>query len=61
MSAKIIPISAEYTDSLAVYMHNRFPLYSKEYISFNIDEAIDSNKENATSFIAVDDNRNIVG
>ena len=61
MSAKIIPLSAEYTASLAVYMHKKFPLYSKEYISFNIDEAINSNKEYVTSFIAVDDNRDIVG
>ena len=61
MSAKIIPLSAEYTATLAVYMHKKFPLYSKEYISFDIDEAINSNKETATSFIAIDDDRNIVG
>lgn len=61
MSAKIIPLSAEYTDQLAVYMHKIFPLYSKKYILFNIDEAINSNKEKATSFITVDDNRGIVG
>ena len=61
MSAKIIPLAAEYTATLAVYMHKKFPLYSKEYISFDIDEAINSNKETATSFIAIDDDRNIVG
>jgi hypothetical protein len=50
MSAKIIPLSAEYTATLAVYMHKKFPLYSEEYISFDIEEAINSNKETVTSF-----------
>ena len=61
MSAKIIPLSAEYTATLAVYMHKKFPLYSEEYISFDIEEAINSNKETVTSFIVLDDNQNIVG
>ena len=61
MSAKIIPLSAEYTAALAVYMHKKFPLYSRKYILFNIEEAINSNKETVTSFIVLDDNLNIVG
>ena len=61
MSAKIIPLSAEYIAPLAVYMHKKFPLYSKKYILFNIEEAINSNKGAVTSFIVLDDNQNIVG
>ena len=33
MSAKIIPLSAEYTATLTVYMHKKFPLYSINFDS----------------------------
>lgn len=61
MSARIIPISEEFKSSLAEYMHKTFPLYSQQYIDYNINEAIVGNQEQATSFIAINDNNNIVG
>ncbi len=61
MSARIIPISEEYRSSLAEYMHKKFPLYSQKYINFDINEAIAGNHERNTSFIAINENNNIVG
>lgn len=61
MSAQIIPLSDEYRFSLAEYMHKIYPSFTKDYIDYNINEGILGNHERKSSFIVIDNNRNIVG
>lgn len=61
MDAKIIPMSENYRNELIAYMHKIYPSFSEDYIQFDVNEAIGTDKNGTKSIIVINDNNKIVG
>ena len=61
MNAKIIPLTEEYKDKLAEYMHQKYPNFSDAYIKYDIEESLGEGMQLSRSLIVINENNEIVG
>ncbi len=61
MNANIIPMSDSYRSKLEAYMHQKFPTYSNAFIKYDVNEAIGTEIQESKSFIAINEEDEIVG